>query len=555
MPSRLKRLRLAVRISAPPLVCLALGAAMAAPASGVATVKVSVPCGGGKGGAKGLIAAIQRANARGGGTIELASGCTYSLSKGRFDDGEGPTGLPPIGSSITVKGHDSSIVRAKGAPEFRLFEVENSGSATLTISGLALRNGDVSNAPGNDNGAAILLPGAGALVVRGSTLSSNSAVNGGAISAGGAAVKIVNSTLRGNTALLVDGGGGAVQSVDGPLRIDSSVITNNKAAAGGGGVSGQSTTGQSLLKITDSAVTDNVSKLENGGGGVSTFGNERLVIRRTTIADNSYTGIGVAGAGGGIRNTGEMTITDSTISGNVAGGPGLENAEGGGIFNASGGKGTISATTIAGNRALGPGAAGGGIANESAVTLKATIVAANRSGNCLGRVVDGGFDLEDGHSCGFAKHAVKANPRLASLADNGGPTKTMALKRGSPAIKRVRAKSPVCAGTVDQRGVARPQGPRCDIGAFEVVATKTSLRVHEGGKSGQRVRLTATVTPRVVIPGPPAGMVVFRDRGKLLAKRRLDGKKPDTTSFKVRLKGGKHRLTASYKGSRLFLPS
>jgi hypothetical protein len=538
------------------MACLALGAAMVMPGSGVAAIKASVPCGGGKGGAKGLIGAIQKANAQGGGTIELAEGCTYSLSKGPFGNGQGPVGLPLIDSTISLKGDDSSIVRVNGSPLFRLFELTDSKSASLTISGLALRNGDVTTAPENDNGGAILLPDGGTLLVRGSTLSSNAAVNGGAISADGASVKIVNSTLRGNTALLVDGGGGAVQSVGGPLRIDSSVITNNQAAGGGGGVSGQSTGGKSsLLKITDSAVTDNVSKLENGGGGVNTFGNERLVIRGSTIADNSYSGIGVAGAGGGILNTGEMTITGSTISGNVAGGPGLQDAQGGGIFNASGAEGTITASTIAGNRALGPGAAGGGIANGSALKLKATIVAENRGGNCLDPVRDGGFDLEDGHSCGFTKHAVKANPRLASLHQNGGPTKTMALKHGSPAVNRVRVKSPACGGTVDQRGVARPQGPRCDIGAFEVVATKTSLRVHEPGKDGKRFRFTATVRPKVAIGGHPMGKVVFRNHHRILGKRRLDGKKPDTASLKVRLKGETHRLTASYKGSKLFLPS
>jgi hypothetical protein len=59
-----------------------------------------------------------------------------------------------------------------------------------------------------------------------------------------------------------------------------------------------------------------------------------------------------------------------------------------------------------------------------------------------------------------------ANPRLGALAQNGGPTKTMAIGPGSPAIDKVPASGAGCPST-DQRGVKRPQGRACDIGAFE----------------------------------------------------------------------------------------
>jgi hypothetical protein len=537
------------------VVLLAWIAVMVLPATGAgAAVKVTVPCGGAKGGTKGLIAAIKRANTHGGGTIKLAHRCRYTLTTGPFDNGKGPNGLPPIGSRITIKGHGSSIVRAKRSPEFRLLEVDSSRSASLRISRTVLRNGNVSHAT-NDQGGAILLGHRGGLVVRRCTLAFNSAVNGGAINAGGARVKIVDSTLRGNRAVLVDGVGGAVLSVGGPVRVESSLVTNNRSSGGGGGISGQSIGGRpSLLKITDSTVSKN-STLENGGGGVYAFGPERLIIRRSAILENRLPSSGAAGTGGGIASQGRMTISDSTISGNVAGARGLPSVEGGAIFNAPGAKGTISSTTIAGNRALGPGATGGGIAHGSALRLSATIVAKNRGGNCLGHVRDGGFDLEDGTSCGFAKHAVKANPRVASPAKNGGPTKTMALGRRSRAINRVRAKSAECRGTVDQRGVPRPQSRRCDIGAFEVVATKAALHLRDRNGSGNRLKLTVIVTPAVSLPGPPMGKVVIRDRRTVLGKRQLDARKPDAASLRVRLNAGKHRLTASFRGSRLFLAS
>ena len=181
-----------------------------------AAVKVTVPCGGAKGGTQGLVAAIQRANTHGGGTIRLARRCTYTLRSGSFDSGEGPAGLPAIGSPITIKGRKSSIVRGKGSPQFRLLEVDDLRSASLKIIGTVLSNGNVSTAT-NDEGGAILLGRHGALVVRRSTLSSNSAVNGGAINTGGARVKIVDSTLRANRAVLVDGVGGAVIAFGAPV--------------------------------------------------------------------------------------------------------------------------------------------------------------------------------------------------------------------------------------------------------------------------------------------------------------------------------------------------
>ncbi len=519
-----------------------------------AAVKVTVPCGGAKGGTQGLVAAIQRANTHGGGTIRLARRCTYTLRSGSFDSGEGPTGLPAIGSPITIKGRGSRIVRAEGSPQFRLLEVDNSHSASLTITRTVLSHGNVSTAT-NDQGGAILLGRYGALVVRRCHVSFNSAVNGGAIKTGGARVKIVDSRMRANRAVLVDGVGGAVLSLGAPVRIDSSVVTRNRSAGGGGGISGQTIGGhRGLLKITDSTVSNN-GTIENGGGGIYAFGPERLIIRRSAIIGNELASTGPAGTGGGIWSQGRMTISESTISGNVAGGPGIPNAVGGAIVNATGGTGTISATTIAGNRAVGPGASGGGIVHGSSLTLKATIVAKNRGGNCVDQVRDGGFDLEDGNSCGFAKHAVKANPRVASVADNGGSTKTMALGRRSPAINSIRAKSAVCRGTIDQRGVPRPQGRGCDIGAFEVVATRTRLRVHHRAGSGNRVELTATVRPSATKAGPPTGKVIFLDRGTVLGTRALDADTPDTASLKVRLSAGKHRLTASYQGSKLFLPS
>ena len=131
-------------------------------------------------------------------------------------------------------------------------------------------------------------------------------------------------------------------------------------------------------------------------------------------------------------------------------------------------------------------AAGSGIRNASGpTTLKNTIVANGPSsgGNCSGTITDDGYNLDSGTSCGFqgtdpTKHSLfTTDPLLDTngLQDNGGPTKTIALQPNSPAIDAIPdtngSTNPGCdeAGvTTDQRGVERPQGPACDIGAYEV---------------------------------------------------------------------------------------
>jgi len=104
--------------------------------------------------------------------------------------------------------------------------------------------------------------------------------------------------------------------------------------------------------------------------------------------------------------------------------------------------------------------------------LRNSIVANSTTGpNCAGALTDGGFNLDSGSTCRFTalSHALNGvDPLLGSLAFNGGNTATRALLPGSPAIEAGGTIANGCPNT-DQRGVARPQGTRCDIGAFEVV--------------------------------------------------------------------------------------
>ncbi len=164
------------------------------------------------------------------------------------------------------------------------------------------------------------------------------------------------------------------------------------------------------------------------------------------------------------------TITNSTIYGNRMPGPG--NNKGGGI--AATGNVTITNSTIASNSissSYGWLRWGGGVYGGT-VTFKNTVLSSNWPNNCEGATVaSGGNNIDSGDTCGFADATdlVNTDPLLDVLADNGGPTPTMALLPGSPAIDA--GDDAVCAAApvngVDQRGNPRPQGTHCDIGAVE----------------------------------------------------------------------------------------
>ncbi|HEX5826952.1 MAG TPA: choice-of-anchor Q domain-containing protein, partial [Candidatus Limnocylindrales bacterium] len=257
-------------------------------------------------------------------------------------------------------------------------------------------------------------------------------------------------------------GGGVLNNGD--LTLDHVVLTGNRMATnagdfwqGGGGV--YNGDGASL-HLVDSTVSDNTAAWS--GGGIYSFFNTTTTIERSTISGNTSNDVG-----GGIRSLGDMTITNSTISGNTSTG-----WHGGAIFHTDGDM-TIESSTITGNR--GPDYAPSAIFNGSfggpvpTMTLTNTIISGNQWYACerftgANTLTSGGHNLLQDDSCGpVATDLVGANPQLGALADNGGPTWTHALLAGSEAIDAAGEPGP---GT-DQRGIARPQGARPDIGAYE----------------------------------------------------------------------------------------
>jgi hypothetical protein len=155
---------------------------------------------------------------------------------------------------------------------------------------------------------------------------------------------------------------------------------------------------------------------------------------------------------------------------------------GGGIY--MGGSGSLVNSTVAGNSTAGTGAAvspnGGGIDGNASVSFKATIVTNNVAApapDCSGGPVShGGNLIRNTAGCSFTKKStdkVGVNPKLGALKGNGGPTQTMAIALSSPAFNAIPKAA--CSVSTDQRGVHRPQGLRCDIGAYELKVRSVAI--------------------------------------------------------------------------------
>ena len=238
--------------------------------------------------------------------------------------------------------------------------------------------------------------------------------------------------------------------VGGTVEISGLTIQNGSAVQGGGISNG------GTLTLTDITVSGN-----NGGvaGGIHNRWRKTLTLSNATVTGNS-----ASDAGGGIFNQGTLTLTNVTVSGNDGG------FRGGGIYHEDVSPFTMTNGTVASNMAT----EGGGISFfGSAATLKNTIVANNSGGNCQQPQTSAGHNLSSDSTCGFTAigDLQNTNPLLGPLADNGGPTFTHALLASSPAIDAVPVVDCTDTGgspiATDQRGVARPQGAACDIGAFE----------------------------------------------------------------------------------------
>lgn len=346
---------------------------------------------------------------------------------------------------------------------------------------------------GGNGGGALYLSGGSTATVSDSTFSGNQSSNGGAIHLLHSNLLATNVTFNGNAANNTAGGGGGgaiymdgTKSLSGEVRLVACTFTQNTTNQLGGAMF-SFPEGSGSTHIDQSTFDGNVSTNRGQGGAIyhqsaqhigaleierSTFVNNRaaagplnaasqggalwlldapVVIRNSTFTGNDATHSQSAslapddwhrGFGGAIRTSSDTTLYNSTLAGNTAG------FVGGAVAGAAGVHNTIIANNTGGN--------------PWDIQQNCTTVLTNNGGNI--QYPQKTTNLGNDYECFTGQTAV--NPLLGSLWANGGPTLTMPLLTGSPAVNG--GLNTACPLT-DQRGFARGDG-QCDSGAYEVGA-------------------------------------------------------------------------------------
>jgi hypothetical protein len=261
----------------------------------------------------------------------------------------------------------------------------------------------------------------------------------------GATVTISDITIRNGSAYW-----GAGIRNDGALTLMNVAVSNNHSESSGGGI-----LNYGPLNLTNVAISGNTASGAHplGGGGIAHFGGA-ATLKNVTISGNSAIntgGVGNGGSGGGISAT--LSLNNVTIVNNSASASVADLGTGGGIDDSQADPVNFKNTLIAGNTSSGAGPdCIGTLTSQGYNLIQSTagcVIAGDTTGNILGQ-----------------------DPLLAPLAYNGGATQTHGLLPGSPAIDAGNPAAPGSGGNAceatDQRGVARPQGTRCDIGAVEI---------------------------------------------------------------------------------------
>jgi hypothetical protein len=289
-----------------------------------------------------------------------------------------------------------------------------------------------------------------------------------------------NGTLRLSNSSVSDNDRVGIYYRSGTVTINNSMISGNKydGITSFNDLVGYTGSG-STLTLMNSTISD------NGGIGISGW-DVKITFSNGTISGNKEGGISISGDPGSV---GTLTLTNSTISGN------MRDYGGGGGIAISNGQAYIIFCTIYGNTAhqdktrQAASGDGGGILIEKSVynqihpvtvVMQNSIVAGNHTDNkgpdIFGELISHGYNLiqqSSGaiiHNDGFGKDIIGLPAKLDSLRNNGGPTQTLPVLQGSPAIDYIPPDACHVNGiSTDQRGMKRPDDNEsaCDIGAYE----------------------------------------------------------------------------------------
>ncbi|WP_287284042.1 Ig-like domain-containing protein [Okeania sp. SIO2G4] len=450
-------------------------------------------------------------------------------------------------NNLTISGNNASRVFNIQAPPPPIIDAPilnalqlNIVSPTVTISGLTITDGVVSNEQGGG-----IRNIEGNVTLANSTVTGNTAISGGGVYTRGGTLTIGNSLIYNNTAsfgagiinnntFAPDAYGNSILVNTGVLEVNNTTISNNiatNAELSGGGIDNDGT-----VTVTDSTISGNTSGFDGGGiynNGTATVTNSSIsenVASRfgggiandstVTVTNSTISGNSTNASGGGIANDSTVTVTNSTISGNST------NVNGGGIYNNGrntfydginfiGATATITNSTITQNIADNDGdniGNGGGIANGGTANVSNSIIAGNFDASSTIILSDvsenfndtlvGVFNSNDSNlvgdilgSSGFAPSEVLQVPVSSvldpNLVNNGGLTLTHALIQdiNNPAIDGENNANILPGVQFDQRGNGFPRTldgdgdgiAVVDVGAFEASQIETELLVNISG--------------------------------------------------------------------------
>jgi predicted outer membrane repeat protein len=251
---------------------------------------------------------------------------TISLGAGTY------TEPVTINKPLTLVGAGTGVTTVSGNNAFRVFDIS---ASNVTLDGLAIANG---NAGSDGWGGGIAYSGTGTLNINNSTISGNSAYNGGGI------LNNYNQSTESGT-----------------INLTNTTVTGNHGVNAGGGILSWGT-----INLNGSTVSNNTTGTEGGAGIMSIWGT--LTLNKSTVSGNTATN-SIYGGGGIFSYNSNLTVTDSTVSGNST------NTTGGGMY-VEGGTATLTNSTIANNSAT---VSGGGISStpSAVINIGSTIVAEN----------------------------------------------------------------------------------------------------------------------------------------------------------------------------------
>lgn len=539
--------------------------------------------------------AVIFANAHPGTVITVPAGTYILTEQAGAPEANALTGDLDIHQDVTINGAgpQATIVRGNFGVNDRIFDIYQPGinvteTRNVAISGLTLKFGTASDNYGGgaiwigehmnvtlantvvdsnhsfeEVGGNIYVEGPEShlsvigSVVSGAQVESGSVAPalGGGIYAYKARVDIVDTVISGNQAIGANAiatpagvgggearGGGLYIDQGSALSVKRSLIVNNGAWGG----------------VNQDAAGDELKGGSAVGGGLYARSGSQVSIENSTLTQNYARGglaVGAAGVGGTAEAGGAYTVATLSISHATI----ADNSAFGGIAPQGGSKGRASGgglvSLLTGGAMANSIVAGNTVDPPESPPFATDLRNSTAFGhNNLIGVADGATNLGPTDLAGTP--TAPLDPGLAfPLADHGGPTQTLGLLPGSPAIDAAAADACAVVGSVDQRGSPRPNPPggKCDIGAFEYSFTPTTVALTSSvnpAQVGQPVTFTATVSGA---GGTPSGIVTIMDGTTSIGGGAVAGGVVALTT--AALAQGTHSIAAVYSGDDVFAPS